>query len=147
MRSKPIQLLCILCYVFVSQKNSGGQNCFSQKLINVPAWTGTILFCTSGIVTVRPSPHVSPFFILHGMEPLLLFDLAEASYLSNRFTKGMTTEDLLVAQIIQLTGNQLYFFLSLISNLFFTWKLKIARESNIIHTFYAEGWILKPLTG
>ena len=36
------------------------------------------------------------------MEPLLPFDLAEASYLSDRFTKGMTTEDLLVAQIIQL---------------------------------------------
>jgi hypothetical protein len=53
-------------------------------------------------VITRRSTGFSPYYLLHGVEPILPFDLTEATYLVEGFTKGMETEDLLAARIRQL---------------------------------------------
>ncbi|KAH7917309.1 hypothetical protein BV22DRAFT_1188370 [Leucogyrophana mollusca] len=53
-------------------------------------------------VTTRRSTGFSPFFILHGIDPVLPFDLAEATWLVDGFYSGMTTEDMVALRIRQL---------------------------------------------
>ena len=53
-------------------------------------------------VTVRRATNFSPFYLLHGVDPVLPFDLSEASFLVDGFTKNMATEDLLALRIRQL---------------------------------------------
>jgi len=50
----------------------------------------------------RRSTGRSPFYLLHGVEPVLPFDLTEATFLVEGFRKGMTSEDLLALRIRQL---------------------------------------------
>lgn len=45
---------------------------------------------------------MSPFYILHGVEPILLFDLVEATFLVSGFTSQMSSEELLALRIHQL---------------------------------------------
>ena len=44
-------------------------------------------------ITVRRATNFSPFYLLHGVDPVLPFDLSEASFLVDGFTKNMATED------------------------------------------------------
>ena len=56
-------------------------------------------------VTVRRATNFSPFYLLHGVDPVLPFDLSEASFLVDGFTKNMATEDLLALRIRQLKSD------------------------------------------
>jgi hypothetical protein len=53
-------------------------------------------------ISIQRSTGYSPYYIAHGLEPLLPFDLAEATYLSPSFTKPLPTTDLISARAIQL---------------------------------------------
>lgn len=57
-------------------------------------------------VTIRRQTGFSPYYLLHGQDPLLPFDLAEASFMSDEFHSGMSTTDLLAARIQQLQKRQ-----------------------------------------
>jgi hypothetical protein len=46
-------------------------------------------------VSIQKSTGYSPFYIAHGVEPLLPFDLAEATYLAPKLDYVMSTEDLI----------------------------------------------------
>ncbi|SJL17472.1 uncharacterized protein ARMOST_21023 [Armillaria ostoyae] len=54
-------------------------------------------------VTVSSVTGYSPYFLLHGVEPLLPFDLLEATFMVEGFRSGMTTSDLLALRIRQLS--------------------------------------------
>ena len=51
---------------------------------------------------VRKSTGFSPFYLLHGVDPILPFDLAEATHLVYGFCSGMKTTELLALRIRQL---------------------------------------------
>lgn len=53
-------------------------------------------------VTTRRQTGFSPFYLLHGVHPVLPFDLSEASFLVEGFTRNMAPEDLLALRIRQL---------------------------------------------
>jgi hypothetical protein len=54
-------------------------------------------------VTVNKVTGYSPYYLLHGVEPVLPFDLAEATFLVRGYKSGMSTSDLLVLRIRQLS--------------------------------------------
>ncbi|SJL01197.1 uncharacterized protein ARMOST_04515 [Armillaria ostoyae] len=53
-------------------------------------------------VTTSSVTGFSPYFLLHGIEPLLPFDLTEATFMVEGFRSGMETSDLLALRIRQL---------------------------------------------
>ena len=53
-------------------------------------------------VTIRKATGMSPYYMVHGVEPLFPFDLAEATYLSPSIDAPMTTEELIARRAIQL---------------------------------------------
>ncbi len=53
-------------------------------------------------VTTSSVTRFSPYFLLHGVEPLLPFDLAEATFMVEGFCSGMETSELLALRIRQL---------------------------------------------
>lgn len=53
-------------------------------------------------VTVRRQTGFMPFYLLYGTNPVLPFDLAEATFMVESFQAGMSSEDLLAARIQQL---------------------------------------------
>ena len=50
----------------------------------------------------RRSTGFSPFYLLHGVDPVLPFDLTEATFLVHGFHSGMSTDELLALRIRQL---------------------------------------------
>ena len=52
--------------------------------------------------TTRKSTGYSPFFMVHGVEPILPFDLAQATFLVPDLTKPLSTRDLLAIRTRQL---------------------------------------------
>ena len=53
-------------------------------------------------VTIQKSTGYSPFYLAHGVEPLLPFDLAEATYLAPKLDSLMSTEELIAQRAIML---------------------------------------------
>ena len=53
-------------------------------------------------VTIRKATGMSPYYMVHGVEPLFPFDLAEATYLTPSIDAPMTTEELIARRAIQL---------------------------------------------
>ncbi|KIP02207.1 hypothetical protein PHLGIDRAFT_79475 [Phlebiopsis gigantea 11061_1 CR5-6] len=53
-------------------------------------------------VTIRRATGVSPYYLLHGVQPVLPFDLTEASLLVSGFHANMTTSELLALRMRQL---------------------------------------------
>ena len=53
-------------------------------------------------VTIQKSTGYSPYYLAHGVEPLLPFDLAEATYLAPKLDSLMKTEDLIAQHAIML---------------------------------------------
>ncbi|THU92224.1 hypothetical protein K435DRAFT_563752, partial [Dendrothele bispora CBS 962.96] len=53
-------------------------------------------------ITIRRQTGFSPFYILHGLHPLLSFDLTEASFLVDGWSDHMTDEDLITLRIKQI---------------------------------------------
>ena len=53
-------------------------------------------------ITISQSTGFSPYYLLHGVEPVLPFDLAEMTLLVEGFHTGMSTADLLALRINQL---------------------------------------------
>jgi len=54
-------------------------------------------------VTVRRATGFSPYYLLHGVDPVLPLDLFEATYLVSGFASNMSTADLLALRIKQLS--------------------------------------------
>jgi len=52
--------------------------------------------------TTRKSTGHSPFFMVHGVEPILPFDIIQATFLIPNLTQPLSTEDLLATHIRQL---------------------------------------------
>lgn len=57
-------------------------------------------------VTVSSVTGFSPYYLLHGVHPLLPFDLLEATFMVDGFRSGLTTEELLVLRIRQLQKHE-----------------------------------------
>ena len=53
-------------------------------------------------ITIRKSTSYSPYFMVHGVHPLLPFDILEATYLSPPQDFGISTEDLISLRASQL---------------------------------------------
>ncbi|KZV80953.1 hypothetical protein EXIGLDRAFT_563039, partial [Exidia glandulosa HHB12029] len=53
-------------------------------------------------VTIKRSTGMSPYYMAHGIEPVLPFDIAEATYLSHALEPYMTTEQLIEVRARQL---------------------------------------------
>jgi len=64
------------------------------KLTNWPLKVPEILFADQ--ITVNRVTGFSPFQLLHATDPLLLLDLAKATFLVKGFRSGIQTEDLLI---------------------------------------------------
>ena len=58
--------------------------------------------CFTDHITIRRATGFSPFFLLHGVHPFLLCDLADATFMVTDFCLGMTDEELITARTRQL---------------------------------------------
>ena len=68
----------------------------SQWPLLVPA------VCYADRITIRRATGFSPFYLLHGVHPVLPCDLADATFMVTEFKSGMTDEELLMARTRQI---------------------------------------------
>lgn len=66
----------------------------SEKVRNWPEHIAHAFF--ADCISVRSSTDVSPYYTIHGIEPLLPFDLTEAILMSNNYRTGLSTAELIV---------------------------------------------------
>ena len=71
------------------------------KIANWPEYVASMVFVDR--VTVSRVTGYSPFQLLHGTDPVLPLDLAEATFSMEGFRAGLKTEDLLVLRVYQLS--------------------------------------------
>jgi hypothetical protein len=70
------------------------------KALNWPSQISQAVFADR--ITINSVTGYSPYYLLHGLHPLLPFDLFEATFLVEGFHSGMQTSDLLALRIRQL---------------------------------------------
>ena len=58
--------------------------------------------CYADRITIRRATGFSPFYLLHGVHPMMPCDLADATFMVSEFKPGMTDVELLAARIQQL---------------------------------------------
>ena len=58
--------------------------------------------CYAERITVRQATGFSPYYLLHGVHPLMPGDLADATFMVNKYKPGMTTTELIEARTQQL---------------------------------------------
>jgi len=58
--------------------------------------------CYADRITVRQATGFSPYYLLHGVHPLMPGDLADATFMVNKYKPGMTTAELIEARTQQL---------------------------------------------
>ncbi len=78
---------------YPKHKNNG-------QIKNWPDYIDTAVFADR--VTTSSVTGFSPYFLLHGVEPLLPFDLVEATFIVEGFHSEMETSELLALRIQQL---------------------------------------------
>jgi transposase InsO family protein len=64
-----------------------------------PSHIATAVFADR--VTINKVTGYSPYYLLHGVDPVLPFDLAEATFMVDGYRTGMSTEELLALRIRQ----------------------------------------------
>ena len=70
-------------------------------------WPATVPFVFwANHTTTRKSTGLSPFFMAHGIEPILPFDIILATFLVPDLTKPLTTEELIAIRVRQLEKRQ-----------------------------------------
>lgn len=70
----------------------------AEALSDWPRYIPLIFFADR--ITIRRAINVSPFFVLHGTELELPFNLSEFSFLSNGYRSSISTSDLLATWIL-----------------------------------------------
>ncbi len=68
-----------------------------EQIKNWPDYIDVAVFADR--VTTSSVTGFSPYFLLHSVEPLLPFDLAEATFMVEGFHSGMETSELLALRI------------------------------------------------
>ena len=58
--------------------------------------------CYADRITIRRATGFSPFYLLHGVHPMMPCDLADATFMVSGFKPGMTDEELITARTRQL---------------------------------------------
>ncbi len=76
----------------------------AEALSDWPRYIPLVFFADR--ITIRRAINVSPFYVLHGTEPLLPFDLSEFSFMSDSYRANMPTEDLIAARMVQLEKHE-----------------------------------------
>ncbi|RDB16200.1 Transposon Tf2-6 polyprotein [Hypsizygus marmoreus] len=80
------------------EKNSAGEAMHWETKVSLAMFADR--------VTVNGVTGYSPFYLLHGMHPVLPFDLFEATFLVEDFKSGLSTSDLLALRIRQLEKHE-----------------------------------------
>lgn len=75
------------------------KSCADSK---IPWWQAAHSVFWAERVTIQKSTGYSPFYIVHGVEPLFPFDLAEATYLAPQIEEAQDTTDLITQRAIML---------------------------------------------
>ena len=70
---------------------------------NISQWPDKLpLAAFADRITISKSTGFSPYYLLHGVHPVLPFDLTEATFQVKGFYNNMSTTDLLILRIQQL---------------------------------------------
>jgi transposase InsO family protein len=70
-------------------------------------WPKKIAIATfANQISISGVTEFSAYYLLHGVHPILPFDLTESTFQSQSFTSGMSTEDILVLRIRQLSRHE-----------------------------------------
>lgn len=88
----------------VERKHFDVRESIMKMIQNDPSLWPTIVHCVfwAERVTIKRSTGMSPYYMVHGVEPIMPFDLTEATYLVAPMQPWMTTEDLIMIRARQL---------------------------------------------